>query len=104
MEAPEGILNDPCRGFYVFSKMDMIFEDEDEDGRRADFAIGVAQNAILELKILRNSVFSRAEARKCSKKRAIPREGWLKTPPKATICDRGRSKCLPGPRFATGVA
>ena len=68
MEAPEGILNDPCRGFYVFSKMDMIFENEDGDSRRANFAIGVAQNTILELKIFKNSDFSRAEARKCSKK------------------------------------
>ena len=91
MDAPEGILNDPCRGFYVFSKMDMIFEDEDEDGRRADFAIGVAQNAILKLKILKISFFlererenapkeadsSRGVARRGQKGR-FPREGSRK--------------------------
>ena len=72
--------------------MDMIFEDEDKDGPRGDFTRGVAGNDILRWQFGGKVVFSRegvAERASCGEDL---REGWLEMPPRARICERGRSK------------
>ena len=78
------------------SKIDCLFMNGHDlerwygDGPRGDFTRGVAPNEIMRWQFGGKALFSR--------------EGWLKRPPEARICERGRSKCLPGPGFATGVA
>ena len=78
LEAPEGVLHGPCRGFCIFWKMEMVFAADDGEGRGADFARGVARSGVFELRRLQKSVFSRAGARECSRRGGFLERGGSK--------------------------